>query len=111
MLFLIGPNKMMMMRQIRFLILISVLFFAGCASMKSPLLEKYESELAMIDQRAARGEITQTEADNLKLQAQQAYLDARRCEEKSVNDDIERKMQSQNQEVNAVLAQVRQENT
>ena len=79
----------------------------GCVGVKSPQLLKYENEIVALDQRAARGEITQLEADNLKLQAHQSYLEARRQEEKLFNDNVDRQIKSQNQDINSVLRQTR----
>lgn len=79
----------------------------GCTAMKSPLLLKYKNEVMAVDQKVSRGEITAFEADNLKLQAQQNYLEARRNEEKLFASDVDRQIKSQNQEISSALRQNR----
>ncbi len=89
--------------------LLVVLGLSACAVTEDPLLLKYESETAAIEQQAARGEISQTESDNLKLQAQQEYQLARRREEERLfpdDESVSQQMKSQNQEISAVLRQV-----
>ncbi|HRK60928.1 MAG TPA: hypothetical protein PLY88_00070 [Candidatus Omnitrophota bacterium] len=86
------------MKFLLFLVLVSAV---GCAGVKGPALLKYESAVANIDQRAARGEISSMESDNLKLQTQQQYLMEKRLEERMLSDESDRQIQSQNQDVNA----------
>lgn len=86
-----------------FLILLLVL--AGCATVKQPALVKYENAVAEADARAARGEITELEAANLKLAANQEYADFRRRQEKQFSDDSARLIKNQNQDINAASRQ------
>lgn len=86
-----------------------IILFSACAGGKDPLLAKYESYAAETDQRAARGEISQMDADNLKMQAYQDYQEIRRREERQMmNDLVSQQTRAQNQELNAVLRQARQ---
>ncbi len=90
------------MKNIWFVIL---LMLAGCAVGKHPALVKYEAAVTEADARAARGEITQLEAENLKLAANQDYVEARRRQERQLDEDAERLIKNQNQDINAVSRQ------
>lgn len=85
----------------KFLFFSMLVFAAGCAGVKGPALLKYESAVAEIDQRTARGEVSSMESDNLKLQAHQQYLAEKRLEERMLSHESDRQIQSQNQDVNA----------
>jgi len=90
------------MRGIGILFLAFALSASGCAGAKHPALIQYESAVAQAEERAAQGEISAIESENLKLQAHQRYLEVRRREEKQFDDDFARQIKSQNQDVNAV---------
>lgn len=88
--------------QIGLLLLITCL--SACASMRDAELLKYEAYVAEVDQRTARGEIAEVEADNLKMHAYQDYQAKRKAEEKQLlRDSDSQLLKSQNQELNAVL--------
>lgn len=85
---------------------IFTLLLSSCAGGKTPELLRYETYASETDQRAGRGEITQMEADNLKMQAYQDYQEARRREERQLlRDSFSQQVKSQNQELNAIARQ------
>ncbi len=88
------------MNKQKVLLICLMLFSAGCAGAGSNYL-KYKDSLAQIDARAARGEITPLDAANLKLQAEQNYAEARKREEKQFDNDSDRLIKDQNQDLNA----------
>lgn len=90
------------MRNIFFVFL---LVLVGCAVGKHPALIKYEAVVAETDVRVARGEITELEAENLKLAADQEYVEARRRQERQLDEDAERLIKNQNQDINAASRQ------
>ena len=88
-------------------ILLLMVLLSACAGARDGGLLKYEAYSAELEQKVARGEIAQVEADNLKMKAYQEYETARRSEEdKLMHDSIARQTDEQNQEMNAILRQV-----
>lgn len=86
--------------------MLAAALLSACAGARDPHLLKYETYATEIDQKTARGEISQMEADNLKLQAHQEYQAERRREERELlQDSVSQQIKSQNQEINAVLRQ------
>ena len=89
-----------------------IILLTACTGIKDPRLVKYEAYAAEVDQKAARGVLTQMEDDNLKIQAYQEYqAERRREEQRLLNDTISQQVKSQNQEINSVLRQARPSNT
>ena len=86
----------------RHLVLLFTILFAACADIQDPALLKYEQTVAQLEQRLAQDEISDLELQNLKLQAHQIYLEARRREEKQFMNDVDRQTKAQNQEINSV---------
>lgn len=90
---------------IEFFLLIVLL--SACAGVRDTGLLKYEVYSTELEQKVARGEIAQVEADNLKMKAYQEYEATRRDEEgQLMHNSIARQTDEQNQEMNAILRQV-----
>ena len=88
-------------------VLAVIFLLLACVGSKDPELLKYENYIAQIDQRTARGEIAEVEADNLKMHAYQDYQEARRREEKQLLRESDSQfMKWQNQEINSALRRV-----
>ncbi len=88
--------------------LVLSLLISACVGARDSRLVKYEAYSAELDQKAARGEISQLEADNLKIQAYQDYQETRRREEQQLlHDSISQQIKAQNQEINSILRQPR----